>query len=171
MNNIQNTTYLSKRAYLLFYWYSLRRNIHLLVILLLMTMFFAMILYSAMRVPGSIAGTFPIFFLLPVILLYVVLIGWLGFMLPQITYKKLKATVNNFLFEDEGVRIATQKPGANAQGAFAYRNIPKVIERKDAFYLYIDRRQAFIVEKQGFIQGDAGQLAELFRNRLGSRFR
>ena len=52
-----------------------------------------------------------------------------------------------------------------------YDNILKVIESKNAYYVYVNRNIAFIVSKFGFATGKTHGFVSLMEYKLGNRFR
>lgn len=74
----------------------------------------------------------------------------------------------DYVFSPEGFSFSL---GGGAT-FLAWSDLRKAEETPDAFYLYLDRRSAAIVKKEGFpAREDAAGLATLLTDALGKRFR
>ena len=82
-----------------------------------------------------------------------------------------KCIGSSLQFDHETIEIETHKPEVDAHASYRYTGILKGYERKDAFYLFVDKRRAFLVSKNGFTEGSAEELRMLLINKLGKKFR
>lgn len=79
--------------------------------------------------------------------------------------------VNTYEFDDNGITICSINNDKVAGSAkLSFNQIQKAQERKDAFYLFIDKRQSFIVLKNGFTEGSSMDLTLLLTTHLQNRF-
>lgn len=171
MTIVKNTTHISKKAYLHYYWYSLRSNIRLMVIIVCLFVFGGLTFYLQMRSPSSYSASNPTVFVLILLILFALLVAWIFFATPLRSYKKVKTIVNTFSFESDGIHIQTQTDGANAQATYQYKTVVKALEKKNAFYLYIDKRRAFILDKEGFTEAGPEELREILGDKMGKKFK
>ena len=97
-----------------------------------------------------------------------ILMAFLYFMLPGITYKSnknLQNIENKFVFSDDEITIASENQGYKGNATMKYNLINKVYETKKYIYIYINRAQAYIIDKT---QIDGGRIEEL-RETITSR--
>lgn len=94
--------------------------------------------------------------------------------LPSIQTKKifksdnlLKSNIKN-TFEFYNDRIDISNKTSNSK--LDYQDIYKVYERKEAFYIYLNRIQVLIVSKDCFIMGDAEKLRNLLKEKVGKDY-
>ena len=77
-------------------------------------------------------------------------------------------------FKDARQEYVFRKSGLSAtmdgeEKKFSYQQLLAAYETTDAFYLYINKAQAFLVDKSGFTQGTAEELARRLYNGLGPK--
>ena len=82
------------------------------------------------------------------------------------TVKKLTAgqfaeNVNKYVFGEDRFQIET-KIGKKAETKeVLYSELVRVVERKDAFYLYVSAQLAFLIQKKNIVEGTAEDLRRL----------
>lgn len=82
------------------------------------------------------------------------------------TVKKLTAgqfaeIVNTYVFGEDRFQIET-KIGKKAETKeVLYGELVRVVERKDAFYLYVSAQLAFLIQKKNIVEGTAEDLRRL----------
>ena len=71
-----------------------------------------------------------------------------------------------FIFDEEELMVKNSGGRILAEGE--YNNIEQVVETPDSFYLVVDVNSCFgfIVDKNGFIEGDATKLAEVLKAKI-----
>ena len=50
----------------------------------------------------------------------------------------------------------------------SYEAIMKVVEKEDAFYLFVDKTQAYIIDAKGFTAGSRKELHDFLIDKLGA---
>ena len=82
------------------------------------------------------------------------------------TVKKLTAgqfaeIVNTYVFGEDRFQIET-KIGKKAETKeVLYGELVRIVERKDAFYLYVSAQLAFLIQKKNIVEGTAEDLRRL----------
>lgn len=89
-------------------------------------------------------------------------------MMPSINYKRIKNRKNSILntkikyvFKKNNFQITTDK-----DEYIDYDKLYKVINTKDAYYLYINKNRAFIVDKNNLKDGDITILNDKFKEKV-----
>lgn len=80
----------------------------------------------------------------------------------EATFRNLE---QNYVFRKQGFSVIAGENEIKRK----YEEIRAVYETPNAFYLYFNKGQAFIVARDGFTQGTAPELGERLYNKLGSR--
>lgn len=77
--------------------------------------------------------------------------------------KGVSAQIFDYCFDEQELTVKNGAGHVLAHGE--YENIEQVVETATAFYLVVDARSCFgfVVDKDGFSQGDANQLAEILK--------
>ncbi len=70
----------------------------------------------------------------------------------------------NYVFENDMMTITDAKGNELASGG--YDNLIEAIETPHAFYIMVEQFFGFIIDKDGFIEGDECQLRELFKAKI-----
>jgi hypothetical protein len=85
------------------------------------------------------------------------------YILPNITIKKTNmiGTEVTYTFGESSFELITRNTNINETGTIGYGKFIRIAETKDCFYLFINKIQAYIVDKSGFLQGDADGLREI----------
>jgi len=69
-------------------------------------------------------------------------------------------------FSEDEIIINSMLPTNTGQVRANYQYFDKVYETKTAFYLFISKREAFVLEKAGITEGSISDLQELFRKNI-----
>ena len=112
----------------------------------------------------------------PAILFFLFFLAFLAYRLIEPVYKTKKEyqsekiqknLVNYYLFYEKYLRIR------NKMGNFKlkYNKIYKAFENDNFFYLYINKDYAFILEKSGFLIGNADSFEKFLKNKLRFKFK
>ena len=75
-----------------------------------------------------------------------------------------------YAFTEDGFKLTVRCRDQEAESEFAWKDVVRIYERNDCFYLYLSGTQALILPKQCIEGGTADDLAVLFR-RLGKQFK
>ncbi len=78
-------------------------------------------------------------------------------------YKKARTRDAHYTFREEDFRIS----GIQSPMLYPYFQILDAYEDKDFFYLYYTDDRAYLVDKNGFTQGEAAEFRKLLKERLG----
>ena len=101
--------------------------------------------------------------LLVCILLISLLYSYIYFLLPVVQFRamgKLQNTRNTYLFSDESIAVSSENPELTGASEIRYTLIAKTVETSRYFFLYQNRRQAFLVDKATIEGGTAEQIRE-----------
>ena len=81
----------------------------------------------------------------------------------MVNYKGKSQAEHEYEFDEDGLTVCDGKGHVLADGE--YENIEQVLETPTDFYLLADVRACvgFIVDKNGFTEGDAEQLADVLK--------
>lgn len=106
------------------------------------------------------------------ILTFIVFIGYRIFN-PIYFYKKevskkaiTKEKIFNFYFYDKYFKI---RDNLNFDKVY-YFNLYKVYETKKYFYLYLDKKYSFIIDKSTFTQGTSEEFAEFIKSKVWLKY-
>ncbi len=75
--------------------------------------------------------------------------------------------VNYYMFFEKYFKIKNQISTAKIK----YHKLYKAYNNNDYFYLYIDKNNAFIIEKTGFLIGDAKSFEKFMKRKLGIKWK
>lgn len=78
-------------------------------------------------------------------------------------YKKARTRDAHYTFREEDFRIS----GIQSPMLYPYFQILYAYEDKNYFYLYYTDERAYLVDKNGFTQGDAAEFRKMLKERLG----
>ena len=91
-------------------------------------------------------------------------------MLPYTNYKRLEKrkdsilnTKIKYLFKEHNFMVDNGK-----EEYINYKDLYKVIERDDAYYLYINKYKAFIVSKEGISKNNIEKLSNNFKDKVST---
>lgn len=97
---------------------------------------------------------------------------FLYYVLPQIkfrAYDKRQGLAIKYVFGDEEVQIFAENQEYEDKAKIKYSMIVKVRETSDYFYIYMNTRQAFIVDKATAVGGTAEEVRNKLRSCLGKK--
>ena len=90
-------------------------------------------------------------------------------LLPRQSFKKIKKSdkilinsINDFTFTDNEIEIKTD----NATNNVSYDKINNCFEVKNAYYIYLNYNQAFIINKSDIKEEDQAPLLELLQSKI-----
>jgi hypothetical protein len=169
---ITRIDYKSYRTYYLFNFLQGKRSPwQARILLALAPLLFAGFLYLYFKDPADIVnliGACLMFFL--GVVLYTII-----FIAPRRYYASVRKQIEipfHYRFSDEQMEVhqaETNRPGIPTS-ATRYEMIYKAFETKDFFYIYINRKQIYIIGKNDFTRSSADDLRELLKARLRKRF-
>lgn len=90
-----------------------------------------------------------------------VMLAFVFFVLPKIQYnqnKMLHGVINNIEFEENEMSLTQSGDNTNSITKIKYGAIWRVYETKDFIYIYVNSRQAYIVDKSKVVDGTATEL-------------
>ena len=105
----------------------------------------------------------------PIVLLLIPLI--LKF-IPALSVKmsrNLLDCINTYEFTDEEIVVHSTLPVYGGNSKFNYNFLESVYETRDAFYLFISKQQAFIINKTDIVEGNAKELQKLLKKNIHSK--
>ena len=101
------------------------------------------------------------------------LLLWLiYFVLPKVAFNKnkiAKNSENHFVFRDEFFEISGETESYHGSSEVKYDALCKICETKEFFYLYINPRQAYIVEKATVSEDLIADLRQHLLNKSGPK--
>lgn len=77
--------------------------------------------------------------------------------------------INTYEFNENEFVIESSLPTLAGQTKISLSHLVRVYETRDAFYLYISKMQAFIINKNDIIEGNLSDLQEIFRSHLPAK--
>ena len=95
------------------------------------------------------------------------LVQWITKRQIEASSREAAGTTDHCVFYDDHF---VESNGELQTTAF-YPRIWRAVETDDCFYLYLDRSSAAVVEKTGFLMGDAATFRLFLQEKLGDRFR
>lgn len=78
-------------------------------------------------------------------------------------------TSHTYVINDTFTAI-TKTGKREAKATIKYSDIEKIFERKKYYYIYVDNKNAFVINKGGIIQGNENEVNKLFAEKVGDRF-
>ena len=112
----------------------------------------------------------------PAILVFICFFGFLVYRFIEPYYKTKKEfqsekvqknLVNFYLFYERYFEVRNKMGSSRLK----YYKIYKAYENKDFIYLYINKDYAFILEKSGFLIGDADLFKKFIKNKIKFKFK
>jgi hypothetical protein len=73
--------------------------------------------------------------------------------------------ITHFLFGEDALEIETKQGLTESRDKFPYANLHKATETKEYVFLFKNAMMAYVVDKAGFIQGNADQLKDMLRSK------
>ena len=77
---------------------------------------------------------------------------------------------NTYIFRDTDFVAATDSSNYSGDSVIEYSFLEKVMETKDYFFIFINKRQIYAVDKKTFIDGDTASLSRIFSSALGKKY-
>ncbi|MBQ9743149.1 MAG: YcxB family protein [Ruminococcus sp.] len=104
-------------------------------------------------------------------LFFIILLVFSYFILPRIRLRKSDA--NNLTctltFNEDAFVMVTDSPLVQENSRISYEQIYKVAEGKEDMYIFLTKRNALIVDKSGFVQGDESKLKAFLSTKLDKK--
>ena len=106
-----------------------------------------------------------------VILLFMnIMLVFVRFVLPKIQYKQnkmLHGVVNEATFKEDEILIEQRGENVNGTTTIKYDAVWRVYEAKEYIYIYVNSRQAYIINKSIIIGGTAADLRMFLIKEIG----
>lgn len=126
----------------------------------------AMVLMLIVTAESSIELLLSVVLLAPLFLTVVPLAIWLTPKFTAKMSKNLLGCTNTYVFFNEELEIHSDLPVCRGESRVSYQHLDSVYETNDAFYLFISKLQALIVNKSDITEGTVGELQELLRKNI-----
>lgn len=139
--------------------------------------FAAYIITVVGRIPSIILFTklygFSFDYISDIVFYVVFMMLWVFWLLamPKIRYKRDyfgKDSKNEFVFTSENIKLAQIHALHNSENGISYNAIWRVYESKEFIYMYIGKRQTYIVDKSTVEGGNAIDLRMLLVQKIGA---
>jgi hypothetical protein len=163
---IEATTSIDYKTYHQFYLFNFmqgkRSPWQARIILVMAPFLFLVFMFMFAANPGdliSLAGML-------VMLLLLLVIFWIIIIVPRRYYQSVQKTIEvpvHYRFTDENVEASQAEP-------VRYAMISRAYETRGFFYFYISRQQIYIIGKNDFTSGSAGDLSQFLKTKMGGRF-
>lgn len=96
------------------------------------------------------------------------------FIVPRTQYKaavaKMNDLKNTYAFTDGGIAVSSNGDGYSGSSEITYEKLCRAAETNEYFFLYINKRQAFVVDKSTFEGGTADELTARLVSALGKKY-
>lgn len=95
------------------------------------------------------------------------------FIMPKIQYNsmsKMKDIGNDYIFREDDFSAVTVSENFSGQDVMKYTLLEKVLETEKYFFIYINKRQIFVVEKATIEGGTAEDIREKLSPVLGKKY-
>lgn len=171
MNDIKNTTKITKKMYLHYYGFTIRKSFRIMFSYVFLFCFLVVMLFALSSLDKTHSSINKIVMIIIAAIILAVLMTGLFYITPLRAYKKIKDFTCEYMFGADGIEAKSSRPEVNTNANYHYNAIVKAYEFRDAFYLYIDKRQAILVNKNGFTQGNAEELRAVLKEKIGIKFR
>lgn len=105
-------------------------------------------------------------------ILCIFLLWLIYFVLPKVAFNKnkiAKNSDNHFVFRDEIFEVSGATESYRGSSEIKYDALYKICETRDFFYLYINSRQAYIVEKSTVSEELIADLRQHLLNKSGPK--
>lgn len=163
MDSIKNTTKISKNLYLRYCSFLQTRSLPTLITFsFIFIIFISLICHTA---------DYLIIKCFIIVVIFGAVFWGLFYFFPSHSYKKIKDIVYEYSFSIDSIKIAVNTSDVNTTSQYQYKAIVKAYERKDAFYLCLNKVSGFIVSKDGFTEGGAEELRSLLENKMSKKFK
>ena len=93
-------------------------------------------------------------------LIFLVLVVFVYFVFPRLGRKKSPAfnAETSFEFGEDGFKVCANTSNLKETADLKYSSLVKVMEGKQDIYLFISKRQSYIIDKSGFTAGNPEDL-------------
>lgn len=102
------------------------------------------------------------------------LLLYLYFIVPKRQYKaavaKMKDLKNTYTFTDDSITVSSNGDGYSGSSEITYEKLYRAAETNEYFFLYINKRQAFVVDKTTFVGGSADELTARLTSVFGKKY-
>lgn len=108
------------------------------------------------------------------ILFWSLLMAFVWFESPKISYKKggnshIKNATNVYIFKEDELSISSDNDNITGNMQMSYHGIKKVYETEKMFYLYINPRVAYLVDKSRIENGTAMDIRNLLLSKVAPK--
>jgi YcxB-like protein len=120
-----------------------------------------LIILFACTVVGNLLGVVSASAVLGIFIMMVVILLFFWYLLPVSTYNK-SATFKEHIrlqLDDQGMRIGTK----NGERLVGWKNFNSVIETKDFYYLYRDKKSFFLIPSDSFNIEDKREFTQMLK--------
>ena len=114
-----------------------------------------------------------LFVLAGCLLLFYLFMSYLYFLAPKKRYNamaKMKDAVNEYVFQDNVMQVATKSESYNGEAEIQYAVIVKVMETSAYFFLFQTNSQVLLVEKSSVTGGTAEDIRNKFMPLIGDKY-
>lgn len=82
-----------------------------------------------------------------------------------------KNNIRSFCFEENEFSVVSERLGVvNLNAVYKYEDIPKAIEHKENFYLFLGSTQVYALTKSGMTEGSFENLKEFLKTKFKNRY-
>lgn len=102
-----------------------------------------------------------------------VIVVFLYFRIPVITHKQMGSGAeaeNHYVFAEKGFYIRSEGNGTRGESEFNYDSLEKIMETGKYFLIFINKAQAYIVNRSCFANGDEDVLKANLKEKLGKNY-
>lgn len=150
--------------------FNLFHNLHAKLHYLLIAVFL-LIIGGALAMSSGKTTTAIVFFVLapifPALLLLIQRMGVKSKLNGDFEFKK---TSQRYELTEEQFFALTKCGKREAKAFIPYNQIMKVYEKKECFYFYVSKDNAFVVNKSSLIYGDLDKVSALLTEKMGKRY-
>ena len=103
----------------------------------------------------------------------IILECFMYFILPKMQYNslvKMKDIVNEYVFAEESMCVTSTGEDYSSQGEINYSILVKVYETSRYLFIFQNRAQAFIVDKNTIEEGSVDELREKIKNQMSGKY-
>ena len=138
---------------------------------------FRMILCIVLMISNFLVADFceiPIGYTVSLMVVVVLIIDmFMYFVMPKIQYNsmsKMKNIGNDYIFRDEEFTVSSDSEEFSGRNVTKYTILVKVYETEKYFFIYISKRQLYVVDKATIEGGTAEDLREKLSSVLGKKY-
>ena len=161
--SISNRTVYDKKRLIRLNDFAVFKRFLWLPILILSILVLAMVAFLLIRDPRNPKHFLYLGFIIFLDLLYV----FFYFILPRLTVNKsiLLNTELLFEFQEDAFKVTANAKNMAGETRTEYSAILKVLEFEQDIYLFISSSACHVIDKSGFIEGNADELIELLKSK------